>query len=78
LAAPKAVSPLIRTTRWGLLFAGIVYGRIHYSYLKSKEVKVQARENPIRARRDERIAKERDAKTKKEMDALGKEAGVLK
>ncbi|KAK4470839.1 hypothetical protein MN116_006355 [Schistosoma mekongi] len=39
LPAPREVSPLIRTARWGLLAAGIVYGALRLNYLKKKENK---------------------------------------
>jgi hypothetical protein len=55
----------------------VLYGHFHLKHLERKEVKIQARENKIRERRDARLAMEREQREKLEMDALGREAGVL-
>ncbi|VDL95874.1 unnamed protein product [Schistocephalus solidus] len=51
LPAPKAVSPFIRTARWGLLFTGILYGALRLKYLQVREVKIQKKNHAIIAKR---------------------------
>merc|ERR1712241_444162 len=44
------VSPLIKTARWGLLLAGVVYGWKRYNVLKAREDEIaayEARMKPI-------------------------------
>ncbi|KAI0982265.1 hypothetical protein GJ496_004848 [Pomphorhynchus laevis] len=44
LIAPKNVSPLIRTARWSLLIAGILYGKMKYDRLQVIEAPIRKKE----------------------------------
>jgi response regulator of citrate/malate metabolism len=43
-AVPKSISPLIRAGRWSLLLTGLVYGRVHYNTLKTREEQIRPNE----------------------------------
>ncbi|XP_064630945.1 ATP synthase subunit e, mitochondrial-like [Lineus longissimus] len=77
LAAPKAVSPLIRFCRYAALFSGLGYGSYRLKSLSAKEEKIQERENKVKAAKAVQLAMEKEAAMKVEMDALAKELGIV-
>merc|ERR1711988_108091 len=77
LAAPKAVSPLIKFTRWTALIAGIGYGSMRFNSLAKQEVVIQAEYDIKRKEIAERVAREKAAASEAEMKNLAIEAGVV-
>merc|ERR1712047_5753 len=77
LAAPKAVSPLIKFCRWTALIAGIGYGSTRFNFLAKQEVVIQAEYDIKRKEIAERVAREKALASEAEMQNLAKEAGVV-
>ncbi|CAL8074593.1 unnamed protein product [Calicophoron daubneyi] len=76
LPAPREVTPLIRTARWGLLAAGILYGALRLKFLKSREVNIQKRNKLILRKRSEEYKAWFAEQSEKSLQQLAKEAGV--
>ncbi|KAF5402487.1 hypothetical protein EG68_02543 [Paragonimus skrjabini miyazakii] len=77
LPAPREVTPLIRTARWGLLAVGIVYGALRLKFLKSREVNIQKRNQIILAKRAKEYKEWFAEQAEKSAKQLAVEAGVL-
>nr|CAK6929005.1 unnamed protein product [Fasciola hepatica] len=77
LPAPREVTPLIRTARWGLLAVGILYGAIRLKFLKSREVNIQKRNKIILEKRAKEYKEWFAEQAEKSAQQLAREAGVL-
>ncbi|KAG5452101.1 hypothetical protein CSKR_201592 [Clonorchis sinensis] len=77
LPAPREVSPLIRTARWGLLAVGILYGALRLKYLKSREVNIQKRNKIILAKRAAEYKEWFEEQAEKSARQLAKDAGIV-
>ncbi|CAH8518949.1 unnamed protein product [Schistosoma turkestanicum] len=75
LPAPREVSPLIRTARWGLLAIGVVYGALRLKYLTKREKKIFEHDRAIIEKRikdyNERFALESQRSLKELSEATG-------
>ncbi|XP_018652241.1 hypothetical protein Smp_015980 [Schistosoma mansoni] len=76
LPAPREVSPLIRTARWGLLAAGIVYGALRLKYLTKREKKITERDRAIIEKRLEEYNELHALQAQKSLEELSKATGV--
>ncbi|OON15449.1 ATP synthase E chain, partial [Opisthorchis viverrini] len=76
LPAPREVSPLIRTARWGLLAVGILYGALRLKYLKSREVNIQKRNNMLLAKRAAEYKQWFEEQAEKSARQLAKDAAI--
>ncbi|CAH8583739.1 unnamed protein product [Schistosoma curassoni] len=76
LPAPREVSPLIRTARWGLLAAGIVYGALRLKYLTRREKKISERDRAIIEKRLEEYNELCALQAQKSLEELSKATGV--
>lgn len=76
LPPPRTVSPFIRTARWGLLLAGVLYGATRLKFLKYREVGIQERNKKIIGKRVEDYKVWFAEEAEKSMMQLAKEAGV--
>ncbi|KAH8872311.1 F type H transporting ATPase subunit e [Schistosoma japonicum] len=75
LPAPREVSPLIRTARWGLLVAGIVYGALRLSYLTKREKKISEHDRAVIEKRlteyNEWVALQKEKSLREATEAIG-------
>ncbi|VDD79796.1 unnamed protein product [Mesocestoides corti] len=76
LPAPKAISPFIRTARWGLLVVGMLYGALRLKYLQVREVRIQERNLAIMAKRKADHDLWMQFQAERSMNQLLKEAGL--
>ena len=76
LPAPKAVSPFIRTARWGLLLVGVFYGAMRLKYLQVREVGIQKKNRAIMAKRKADHDKWMEYQAEQSMKQLLKESGL--
>merc|ERR1712241_343767 len=70
------VSPLIKTARWGLLIAGIVYGYKRYNVLKAREDEIAAYEAKMKPIWDAEKAAAKAKVDRANMIQLAKDVGV--
>lgn len=70
------VSPLIKTARWSLLIAGIVYGYKRYNVLKAREDEIAAYEAKMKPIWDAEKAAAKAKVDRANMIALAKDVGV--
>ncbi|KAA0184228.1 ATPase F0 complex subunit E mitochondrial domain-containing protein [Fasciolopsis buskii] len=77
LPAPRELTPLIRTARWGLLAVGILYGAIRLKILKSREVNIQKRNKIILEKRAKEYKEWFAEQAEKSAQQLAREAGVV-
>merc|ERR1712121_428225 len=70
------VSPLIKTARWGLLIAGIVYGYKRYNVLKAQEDEIAAYEAKMKPIWDAEKAAEKAKLNREQMLILAKDTGT--
>ena len=73
MAEPIRVSPLIKTARWTLLFAGIWYGTTRWNYLHRKEEKYRAHLREMKPIREAEEAARRKVMQDAEMAELKKQ-----
>ncbi|EUB63569.1 hypothetical protein EGR_01651 [Echinococcus granulosus] len=76
LPAPKAVSPFIRTARWGLLLAGVLYGALRLKYLQVREVGIQRKNRAIMAKRKADYDQWMEYQAEQSMKQLLRESGM--
>lgn len=74
--APKAVSPFIRTARWGLLLTGALYGALRLKYLQVREVGIQRRNRAIMAKRKADYDQWMEYQAEQSMKQLLRESGM--
>merc|ERR1711970_302880 len=70
------VSPLIKTARWGLLIAGVVYGYKRYNVLKAREDEIAAYEAKMKPIWDAEKAAEKAKANREQLLTLAKETGT--
>merc|ERR1712212_59959 len=70
------VSPLIKTARWGLLIAGIVYGYKRFNVLKAQEDEIAAYEAKMKPIWDAEKAAEKAKLNREQMLILAKDTGT--
>lgn len=76
LPGPKAISPFIRTARWGLLLTGILYGAMRLKYLQVREVGIQKKNRAIMAKRKADHDRWMQYQAEQSMRQLLKESGM--
>merc|ERR1712110_766561 len=70
------VSPLIKTARWGLLIAGIVYGYRRFYVLKAQEDEIAAYEAKMKPIWDAEKAAEKAKANREQLIILARETGT--
>merc|ERR1712241_1506353 len=70
------VSPLIKTARWGLLLAGVVYGYKRYNVLKAREDEIAAYEARMKPIWDAEKAAAKAKEGREQLIILAKETGT--
>merc|ERR1711962_1999187 len=70
------VSPLIKTARWGLLIAGVVYGYKRFNVLKAREDEIAAYEAKMKPVWDAEKAAAKAKLNREQLIILAKETGT--